>query len=140
MTWTRDYSPPDGISDELVAAVGKLREAMERLERVRGHLYELHQLMGRTDRLFGEAAQALAIAGAPQQADLVEQQIVGRNILEDRWSFEVVDEFNRTYYEPVKAIVEQAEKDLMTGRRHVFEAALKRARREGKQYDGPAGA
>ncbi len=41
-----DHSRPEGASDELVAAVGALSEAFERIERARGALYTFHQLTG----------------------------------------------------------------------------------------------
>ena len=37
---------PDGASDALVAAVGKVSEALEWVERARGRLYDFHQMMG----------------------------------------------------------------------------------------------
>lgn len=45
------HERPAGASDETVAAVGKASEAFEFVERLRGSLYELHQLMGRADFL-----------------------------------------------------------------------------------------
>jgi hypothetical protein len=50
-------------SDDVVAAVGKPGEALEWVERARGRLYDLHQLIGRADFLFEEAADELEPAG-----------------------------------------------------------------------------
>ena len=50
---------PEGGSDERVAAVGKFGEALEWVERARGHLYDFHQMMGHADALIGEAADEL---------------------------------------------------------------------------------
>ncbi|MCW2691457.1 MAG: hypothetical protein JWM67_61, partial [Mycobacterium sp.] len=44
---TETHARPDGVSDGTVEAVGKLSEALEYLVRARGHLYSLHQLVGR---------------------------------------------------------------------------------------------
>ena len=41
---------------ETVDAVGKASEALEYVERARGHLYAFHQLIGRADFLFEECA------------------------------------------------------------------------------------
>lgn len=120
---------PDGASDALVEAVGKVSEAVEWVERARGHLYELHQMMGHADLLFGEAADALAGAGADEQAAHVHEEIVGRNILDGRWTFQVVEEFDDGYYAVVKAAEARVRGDLMEGRRHVFEAEMKEGRR-----------
>ena len=54
---------PDGVSDAVVEAVGKASEALEYVERARGHLYALHQLIGRADFLFEEAADRSRTAG-----------------------------------------------------------------------------
>ena len=45
----RDNQRPEGVSDDVVAAVGKLNEAVETIERARGHLYSFHQLTGGPD-------------------------------------------------------------------------------------------
>ena len=41
----------------------RVSEALEWVERARGHLYELHQLLGHADLTFGEAVDALRSAG-----------------------------------------------------------------------------
>lgn len=120
---------PEGASDELVAAVGKLSEGIEWLERVRGRLYDFHQMVGRTDFLFGDAADALEEAGQPELADKVRREVVGRNILDGRWTYQVVEEFERCYYEPVRAVDAEVHDAVMDGKRHVYEAELKQERR-----------
>ncbi len=120
---------PDGASDALVEAVGKVSEALEWVERARGHLYELHQQMGHADLLFGEAADALEEAGATRQAELLRAEVVGRNILDGRWTFQVVEEFDDGYYAAIRAAEAQVRDDLMDGRRHVFEGEMKERRR-----------
>lgn len=120
---------PKGASDELVEAVGKVSEALEWVERARGHLYDVHQMMGHADLLFGEAADALADAGATEEAEHLRTEIVGRNILEGRWTFQVVEEFDDGYYAAVRAAEAQVRDQLMDGRRHVFEAEMKERRR-----------
>lgn len=116
---------PAGADDATVAAVGKLTEAFERLERARGHLYTFHQLEGRVDRMMAEAAAMLRSSGHDDAADRVEQDIVGRNVLEGRWTFQIVEEFDDLYYRPVQAIEQEIRDRLMAGRRHVYEAEMK---------------
>src|SRR5918996_1195686 len=48
---------------ETVDAVGKATEALEYVERARGHLYAFHQLIGRADLLFEEAPAAWLAPG-----------------------------------------------------------------------------
>jgi len=124
-----DHERPDGVSDATVEALGKLSEAWEHVERVRGHLFSLHQLMGHADLLFGEAVELLGDAGHGAEGDRVEDEIVGRNILDGRWTFQIVDEFEDLYYQPVRSLVKELEADLIGGSRHVFEAEMKEDRR-----------
>lgn len=126
------YQRPDGMSDQLVEAVGKLSEAFEYIERVRGKIYDMHQLAGHADLLFGDAADKLKQAGALEAAELVSSQVVGRNVIDGRWTFQLVDEFNRAYYQTVKEVVEDVEKQLQDGKKHIFEAEMKQDRITGK--------
>jgi hypothetical protein len=123
------YARPEGVSDATVEAVGKVSEAREWVERARGHLYDFHQMMGRADFLFGDAAAALRCAGHEELALLLETEIVGRNALDGRWSFQIVDEFDDCYYDAVRAAERCARDRCVDGRRHVFEAELKEQRR-----------
>ena len=120
---------PDGTADASVEAAGKVSEALEWVERARGHLYELHQLLGHADLTFEAAAEALRAAGHEEEADLVATEVVGRNVLPGRWTFQVVEEFEDTYWEPVRAVELRVRRQLLGGRRHVKESEMKEARR-----------
>jgi hypothetical protein len=127
--WLARDRRPAGVSDDTVAATGKAGEAMEWIERARGRLYDFHQMLGHADFLFGDAADALDEAGAPEMAGLLRNEIVGRNVLDGRWTFQMVEEFEDCYYQPVRDAERQVRDTLMEGKRHVFEAELKEARR-----------
>jgi len=120
---------PQGASDETVAAAGKVSEALEWVERARGHLYDFHQMMGHADALLGDAADALEDAGHQDLARLVQEEIVGRNAIDGRWSFQIVEEYDDLYWEPVRAAEQRVRNELMDGKRHVFESEMKDARR-----------
>jgi hypothetical protein len=122
------HERPEGASDDTFAAVGKVSEAFEYVERARGALFELHQLMGRADLLFGEAADDLESAGHTEVAASLREQVVGRNVLEGRWTFQVVEEFDDTYYEFFRS-VERESRELTGGVRHLYEARMKEERR-----------
>jgi hypothetical protein len=126
---SRSHTRPDGVSDSLVEAVGKAGEALEYIERARGHLYSLHQLIGRADFLFEEAADLLRASGEDDSARRFEVDIVGRNVLDGRWTFQVVEEFDDLYHRPVTDAVRMLERDHLGGRRHVWEAEMKERRR-----------
>lgn len=112
-----------------MAAVGKASEAMEYLERARGHLYSLHQLIGRADFLFEEAADLLDGCGAEGDAGALRREVVGRNVLDGRWTFQIVEEFDDLYYDPIRAEVHRLEADHVGGVRHLFESEMKERRR-----------
>jgi hypothetical protein len=109
--------------------VGKLSEAIEWLERARGRLYDFHQMLGHLDLQMGDAADLLQQAGHRDAAALLERDVVGRNVLDGRWTFQIVDEFDDLYYQPVRSVERQLREELVQGRRHVFEAELKERRR-----------
>jgi hypothetical protein len=120
---------PDGVDDATVEAVGKVSEALEWVERARGHLYELHQLLGHADLLFGEAADALADAGHGGLADELRTAVVGRNVIEGRWTFQLVEEFDDGYWSDARRQERRIRDELVAGRRHVFESEMKEDRR-----------
>lgn len=120
---------PEGVGDDVVEAVGKLSEALEWIERARGRLYDFHQMIGRADFLVGDAADLLDDADQAELAERLRTDLVGRNVLPGRWTFQVVEEFDEGYWEPVRTLEREARAALMGGRRHVYEAELKEQRR-----------
>lgn len=123
------YARPPGMDDATVVALGKLSEALEWVERARGRLYDVHQLIGRGDALLDGAAQALEEAGHAAHAARLRDEIVGRNVLEGRWTFQIVDEFDDHYWGPFRALEREFREQLGGGRRHLHEAEVKEARR-----------
>ena len=117
---------PDGVSDETVEAVGALRMALETVIRARGALYEFHQLTGKGDNEVERAVELLRHAGHDDVADEVEATLFGRNVNERRWSFQIVEDYDETYYEPFVATERAARERLLGGRRHQREAEMKR--------------
>ncbi len=125
---TTDHHTVEGVSEETIQGVGKLSEAFEYIERAKGHLYSFHQLMGRADFLVEEAATSLRDAGHDDFAGRLERDLVGRNVLEGRWTFQVVEEFDDVYYEFFRDL-ERESRQLTGGVRHLHEARMKQARR-----------
>jgi hypothetical protein len=118
-----------GFDDEKVAAIGKASEALEYVERARGHLYDFHQLMGHADLVFGEAAEMMQAAGLLEESQQLDKELVGRNVLDGRWTFQIVDEFNELYYRTAATLVRQLEVAHLDGQRHVYERRMKEDRR-----------
>jgi hypothetical protein len=120
---------PDGVDDATVEAAGKAGEALEWVERARGRLYDFHQMCGRADLLFGEAADLLDDAGHAELAGHLREEVIGRNVLDGRWTFQIVEEYDDLYYDHVRAAERRIRHDLVGGVRHVFEAEMKERRR-----------
>lgn len=124
-----DHARPPGTSDATIAALGRLSEALEVVEEARGHLYAFHRRCGTADLTLGDAVEQLRSAGHAELADRVEADLVGRNILAGRWSFQVVEEYDDGYYATFKRLEAKARDELVGGRRHLFEAEMKEDRR-----------
>lgn len=116
------------MDDETIWALGKLSAALETTERARGHLYSFHQLTGTADFMLDEAIALLREAGHHEHADRVQRELLGRNVLPGRWTFEVVEEYDDIYYEPFREVERDARNALGGGKRHELEARLKRER------------
>jgi hypothetical protein len=120
-----DHQVPDGVSAGTVDAVGKLTKALETTERARGHLYAFHQLIGEADRRVEKAVHLLRDAGHPEWADRLDRDLFGRNILEGRWTFQMVEEFDAGYWRTFRELETAVRDDLQAGRRHLREAGMK---------------
>ncbi|TDB83616.1 hypothetical protein [Actinomadura sp. 7K534] len=120
---------PEDAADNAVAAAGRITEALETTEQARGHLYAFHQLTGRADGQLDAAVELLRAAGHDDLADEVERELIGRNVLSGRWTFQVVEEYDDGYYQEFRSIEGKVRGRLMEGRRHVFEAEMKERRR-----------
>lgn len=120
---------PDGVDAATVDALGKLSAALESVERARGHLYGFHQLSGKADFELGDAVAALRAAGHAELADELTAELVGRNVLDGRWTFQIVEEYDDTYWSAFRRLESEARDRLAGGRRHLYEAQLKQQRR-----------
>ena len=123
------HRTPSGVDDATVDALGKLSEALETVERARGHLYTFHQLTGSADIALQGAVDALREAGHGELADRVDAELVGRNVIEGRWTFQIVEDYDDGYWSLFRDLERTAREQLAGGRRHLFEARLKQSER-----------
>jgi hypothetical protein len=137
---TDDRSRPD-LDDTTVEGLGKLSEALETVDQARGLLYGFHQLTGKADLLLQDAVELLRQAGHGLLADELDRDLVGRNVIADRWTFQIVEDYDANYWSTFRAFDEQARNELADGDRHVYEARMKqRERTKGhpRHEPGPA--
>jgi hypothetical protein len=120
---------PEGVDDATVEALGKLSEALETCERARGHLYTFHQLTGSSDIQLQGAVDALREAGQTELADRIDRELVGRNVLPGHWTFQIMEEYDDTYWSLFRELERTAREQLAGGVRHLYEARLKQSER-----------
>ena len=120
---------PAGVDDATVEALGKLSEALEVVEEARGLLYAFHRRCGTADLALGEAVDQLRDAGHTGLADRIEHELVGRNVIEGRWSFQIVEDYDDHYWSAFRDVERAAREELVAGRRHLFESEMKEDRR-----------
>jgi hypothetical protein len=117
------------ITESTVEALGKLSEALEAVEEARGRLYGFHRLTGTADLALGDAVDLLREAGHENLAGDIARDLVGRNVLYGRWTFQIVEEYDDNYYRTFRSLEERARSELADGRRHLYEAEMKEDRR-----------
>jgi hypothetical protein len=135
-----DRTRPD-LDDPTVEALGKLSEALEVTEHARGLLYGFHRLTGTADLTLQEAVELFRTAGHTELADDLERDLVGRNVITDRWTFQIVEDYDAHYWTTFRAFDERARREFANGDRHVHEARMKqRGRTPGhpRHQAGPA--
>lgn len=116
---------PPGIDDATIAALGKVSEALEVVEHARGLLYGFHRLSGMADLTLQEGVRMLGEAGHPELADDIGRTMVGRDIVDGRWSFQLVEAYDSGYWEVFRAAERHAREQLGVTDPHVFEAEMK---------------
>ncbi|WP_244928172.1 hypothetical protein [Nocardioides sp. W7] len=123
------HQRPDGVSDATISALGRLSEALEAVEVARGFLYSFHRLSGTADLTLGDAVAELREEGHTELADRIERELVGRNVIRGRWTFQIVEEYDDGYYSVFRELERAARDELVDGRRHLYEADMKEHRR-----------
>jgi hypothetical protein len=123
------HQRPAGLDDVTVEALGKLSEALETVERARGHLYSMHQLTGTADFQLDEAVELFRKAGHTAMADRLQTELIGRNVIPGHWTFQLVEEYEDGYVADFRSIERAAREEFADGKRHLYEAELKEKRR-----------
>lgn len=116
---------PAEMSDESVAALGKLSEALEVVENARGFLYAFHRLSGQADLTLQDAVAQLRDAGHGEVADELDELLVGRDVVRDMWTFQIVESYDEQYWQVFRRLEHSARRRLGDAEPHVFEAEMK---------------
>lgn len=126
---------PAGSDDATVAAVGKVSAAFEVVENARGMLYAFHRMSGEADLALQEAVSMLRAAGHRELADEIDEVLVGRDVIDGRWTFQLVEAYDEQYYRVFREVDTALRERLSAGAPHVFEAEMKQR----EQTEGSAG-
>lgn len=116
---------PDGMSDAAVEALGKVSAALEIVEEARGFLYAFHRRCGTADLNLQDAVSALRDAGLDDLAVEFDEVLVGRDLFDGKWSFQVVEAYDEHYYEVWKAMEQRSREVAGVADKHVYEAEMK---------------
>ncbi len=106
-------------------AVGKISAAFEVVENARGMLYAFHRMSGEADLALQDGLEALRAAGHRQLADEIDDVLVGRDVVRDMWTFQLVEAYDEQYWQVFREAAALVQDELSGGAPHVFEAEMK---------------
>lgn len=118
-----------GLSAADIEISGKMTEALEMIVQARGMLYGFHRLTGAADLAVGDVVERLRGCGDHELADRIGAELVGRNVLQGRWTFQLIEEYDDGYYATFRDYEALVREALVDGKRHLAEAAMKEDRR-----------
>ncbi|MFD9240535.1 hypothetical protein ACFV0D_01075 [Streptomyces sp. NPDC059556] len=88
-----------------------------------------HQLTGTAVPELDRSVALLRDAGHGSWADRVEAEVLGRSVIPGHSTFQIVEAYNSTSYEPFRDLERHALRAPAGGRDHLYEAVMKDARR-----------
>ncbi|MEV8371127.1 hypothetical protein AB0P21_00205 [Kribbella sp. NPDC056861] len=101
---------------------------METVIRARGYLYGFHELTGRADNELDEVLDLFRQAGHHEFADTIKTELLGRNVIDRRWTFQIVDDYDKNYYALFERLEREARENFTGGVHHLRESEMKEAR------------
>jgi hypothetical protein len=118
---TSSDDPWEPLSERELAAVHDVEVGREWLCRAHGHLLAFHHAVGHGMDHFADAESALRAAGHADLADTLRDDVLPRGVVDDRWSYAVVESFETTMLDAVSAYEADVRAKLVDGERHVAE-------------------
>lgn len=110
------------LDDDTVSALHEVELGFEWLQRANGHLLQFHHATGHAMDHLAVAEEHLREAGAVELADEIRDELLPMGVVDrDRWSYDVVECFQRGLLEDVQGFERRARNDLADGARHVAE-------------------
>ncbi len=121
-----DRQPPD-MSEAEVEALHHVELAVEWLRRAHGDLVAFHHEVGHAMDHLADAEDGLRDAARTELADELRDDFLPRGVLDDgRWSYDVLESYEDTFFEPLCAYEDETRDRLAAGQRHVAEREQER--------------
>jgi len=119
----------DGDPEDLtVTACHEVELGLEWLQRAQGHLLEFHHATGHAMDHLAEAERLLRACGETELADELRDDLLPAGVVDgDRWSYDLVEEFQTGVLAEVRGFEHAARDQLADGQRHPAERRQERA-------------
>ena len=127
-----DCTPPN-LTDDERAALHELQLGVEGVHRAYGHLLAFHHAIGRSMDHFAAAEPLLRASGHTAHADAIRDRHLPAGVIDDRWSYELVEAFESGFLTDVTGFEADVRSDLAGGQTHVAERVQQQAWRERAQ-------
>lgn len=125
---TADDPTTNELSQNERAAMHEVEVGIEWLLRAQGRLLAFHHAIGHGMDHLDVAESRLRADGYETLADHLRDDILPRGVTgDDRWSYNVVEEFQQAFLRPVTEFEETSREVVTDGKRHVEERAQEQA-------------
>jgi hypothetical protein len=122
-----DRSSPD-LSEAERQGLHETELALEWLHRAHGSLVAFHHATGHAMDHLADAEDPLRAADRTELADAIRDEYLHRGVIDgDRWSYEVLENYQATFLDPLTDFEAETRGVLADGRRHVTERRQERA-------------
>lgn len=118
------------LDDQEREALHELTLGIEHVHRAYGHLLAFHHQVGRGMDHLDEARKHLRGTGHDDVADQLRDDVLPAGVIGDRWSYELVEAFERGMMGTATEVERAAREDLADGLPHVTERDQRRRWRE----------
>jgi len=118
-----DQNDPDAMT---TTAYHEVELALEWFQRAQGHLLEFHHAVGHAMDHLAEAERLTRACGHADLADTLRDEHLPAGVDGDRWSYDLVEEFQAGVLADVQSFEVTARDRLADGTRHVNERQQER--------------
>ena len=104
------------------SALHQIELGIEWLHRAHGHLVTFHHNTGHAMDHFAAAERELRESGQTELANSLRDDLLPRGVIdEDRWSYDVLEDFESGVYADLVSFDRRAHDEIADGQRHVAE-------------------